>query len=106
MGEKKIQTTVISSEVHIRFTQKKKTCILLCQVVQRVVKFEILEFSHFFSFSLTWEHMGLHVSIGISSESIHDICSKHSYILLGTVSTKVVKRIVKFKILIAFCWAV
>ncbi len=45
--------------------------------------------------------MGLHVSIGISSESIHHICSKHSYILLGTVSTKVVKRIVKFKSLIA-----
>ncbi len=59
--------------------------------------FNILIF--FFSFSLTWNHMGEKNSNDISSESTHQIPSQKSRILLGRVTTKVVQRIVKFQIL-------
>ncbi len=63
-------------KVHITFTIKK-SCILLGRVstivVQRIVKFEILDFCHFFLFSLTWDHMGVIVSNDIFSETIQQI---------------------------------
>ena len=49
------------------------------KVVQRIVKFEILDicqfFFFFFSFSLTWDHMGVKASNNISEERTHQVCS-------------------------------
>ncbi len=47
----------------------------LYQIVQKFVKFQILDFCLFFFFLLTWDHMGVEVSNDISGESIHQICS-------------------------------
>ncbi len=61
MGE--FFSTTSPLKVHIRLTPKK-SCILLgrasTKVVQRIAKFQIFEFLPlFFSFSLTWDHMGI-----------------------------------------------
>ena len=58
----------------------QKSCILQgrvsTEVVQRIMKFEILDFCHFyFLFLLTWGHMGVKVSNDISSETTHQIFS-------------------------------
>ncbi len=61
-----------------RFTPKK-SCIPLgrisTKVVERIVTFQILDFCHFFPFSLTWDHVGVKVSNDISAETTHHICS-------------------------------
>ena len=86
-----------------RFTPKK-SCIPLgrisTKVVERIVTFQILEFCHFFPFSLTWDHMGVKVSNDISSEKTTDLLPKiHGYSCGGSLPKLVVKRIVKFEIL-------
>ncbi len=43
------------------------------KAVQRIVKFQILNFCHFFSVLLTWDHMGAKVSNNISSERTQQI---------------------------------
>ena len=78
-------------KVHIMFTPNK-SCILLgtvsTKVVQRIVKFQILDFCHFvLSFSSTWDHKELK-TYDISPERTHQICSKNPCILLGRLSTK------------------
>ena len=90
---RKLQTTS-PLKLHIKFPPKI-LCILLgrvcTKVVQRIVKFQILNFCRFFfSFSLTWGHMRVKVLNDISSERTHQICSPKFMILLGWVSTKVV----------------
>ncbi len=62
------------------------------KVVERIVKFLMFAF---FPFSLTLNHMGVKNSNNISSESTHGIHSTTPYILVGRVSAKVVKFIVK-----------
>ncbi len=81
------------------------------KIAQRIVKFQILDFVNFFFFFLvllTWDHMRIKVSNDISSERTHQICSQMSCILLARVSTKAVKRIVKFESLhfVAFFFVV
>ena len=65
--------------VNILFHRTKKSCIPLgrvsTKVVQRNVNFKFWIFAIFFSFSLTWDHMGVKVSNDISSERTHQICS-------------------------------
>ncbi len=72
MGEKNSS----ESTYHIH---SQKICILLgrvsTKVDQRIVKFQILDFCHFFSVSLTWDRLGLKVSNDISSETTYQICS-------------------------------
>ncbi len=58
-----------------------KSCILIgrvsAKVVQRILKFQILDLCHFlFSFfSLTWDHIGVKVLNDITSERTHQLCS-------------------------------
>ena len=93
----------ISSESTHQSHPPKKSCMLLesvsTEVIQRITKFQILDFCHFFSFSLTWDNMGVKVSNDIS-ESMHQICSPKFLHTHGEgLKTKVVNRIVKFDIL-------
>ncbi len=68
------------------------TCSYLASDQARVQKFgeisNLLFFPIFFSFLLTWGHMGEKTSNNILSEGTQQICSKKSGILLGRVSTK------------------
>ncbi len=48
---------------------------------------------------VAWDHMGVKISNDIFSESMHQIYSPKFMDTPGEVSTKVVKRIVKFGIL-------
>ncbi len=67
--------------------------------------FGILPFFFLFSFSVTWDHIGVKVSNDISCERTHQICSPNSCIPLERDSTKVVKRILKFWIFgVVFCF--
>ncbi len=71
------------------------------KVVQRIAKFQILEFCHFFSFSLTWDYMGMKLSNDISSEVCIRFALQNSCALLGVgwgggFFTIVVKRNLKF----------
>ncbi len=75
MGEK-FQTTS-PLKVHIRFAPQKIMHTIgrvSTKVVQRIIKFQILDFHQFFSFSLTWNHMTVKVSNDIS-ERTHQIGS-------------------------------
>ncbi len=80
MGEK-ISNDISSESTHqihspkIMHTPRQS----LYEIVQRIVKFKILDFCHifffFFSLTWTWDHMGVKVSNDISSETTHQICS-------------------------------
>ena len=75
--EKKLQAT---SPLILRNRFTKNPCILLGRVSSKVVKsgeisnFGFLHF--FFSFSLTWDHMGETTSTDILSASTQQICSQ------------------------------
>ncbi len=52
----------------------------LYQIKVTIVKFEILDFWHFFPFSLTWDHIRVKDSNDISSERTPDLLPKnHGY---------------------------
>ncbi len=88
-----------------RFTPKT-LCIPLgivyTKVAQRTVRFQMLDFCQFFSFSLTWDYMGVK-SFKMTSLKVHILFAPpNSCVLLERISTKVVKRTVKFDILANF----
>ncbi len=119
---RKISNDISHLKVHMRFTPKI-SCIVSTKVLQRIVKFEILDFCpplffffffffFFCLFSLTWDHMPLgeknetislvkvHTRFKIQTISpvkVHTrFISKELCIPIGMVSTKVVKRMMKF----------
>ncbi len=99
MGEK--ISNAISSESTLQI-HSQKSCILLrrdpTKVVQRIVKFQILDFCQFF---LVFVNMGPYGSKSFKqhlvSNNTPDFLPK-IHVLLGSVSSKVVQRIVKFEI--------
>ncbi len=77
-------------------------CVSLPKLFKELCNLKFLIFAIFFSFSLTWDHM-MRVKFQITSPlkvrirfTPQNSCT---CILLSWVSTKIVKRIVKFKIL-------
>ncbi len=107
MGEK--CQTISPLKVHIRFIPPKYSCILhtpcillgrVCtKVVETIVKFQSLDFAIFYSFSLTWDRMGVKFQKTSSLKEQTKFGPQNSCIIPGRVSNKVVKRIVKFEIL-------
>ncbi len=77
-GRKKIKRHLLWK--YITDALQKIPCILLgkvsTKVVQRLAKFQILNFCHFLSFSLTWDHMVEQISNDILPESARQICSQ------------------------------
>ncbi len=75
-------------------------CVSLPKLFKELCNLKFLIFASFFSFSLTWDHT-MRVKFQITSPLKVRIrfTLQNSCILLGWVSTKIVKRIVKFKIL-------
>ena len=68
-------------KVQTRFTPKNSSILLdkvSTKVVTRIVNFQILDFWHFWSFSLTWDHIWLKVSsVSLFSENTNQLhCQK------------------------------